>query len=365
MKRKTILWALMVLVLTGMTNCNKSSQKSTTNECEEQQHKQFPDLDLAPEIRARLDAMDTTIVFPEWIENDEEKIFYIENLVLSSPVSPSELLALRPIHDLDPQEENYNRMSDRMKDAVRMANQFMRMQYVARSLEPEDELQWAVAVKRMLTKYAEQYDTDEDQALQDLLISMGHLECGTQRQINQYTYIASSVEYYRTIAAYRDWLTKAPLGMLDMFTEEFVAWVRMNNARHSAYVNIRRAGCYYSALPMEYEGMFAAYARRRMDMLQAEVDVLRKGKTYMQQHPLVRTADWNNYLTDKLHISDEDDPEAYIAREVDRTVNEWLQIRQEIAKYLPKDIGKYYDNITADYHWMITNEDEDVPLDYM
>ena len=304
--------------------------------------------------------------------SEEDSIAYIENHTITSPVTAEQLLSLREVHTLDPEEHLLSLLDKRGKDALRLANRFMRMQYVAMG-DPDDEMQWVKAVGVILAEYAGRYHISEAEALEEMRGSYGYLEAGTQPEINRWVYIEASVDYYKTLLAYKsflDGIRDNPLRSL--LTDEYRAWVRMNHARHEAYTYKRVNTEYYSALPMELEGMFSGCAVYRMQLLDIESDILHTGKMYVLQHPVVKTADWNEYIRQLMSIAEgtEDEEEAdsdrHLVKELDKTVKNWIAARQAVARYLPEEKGTSYDNLTADYHWAITNEKgEEIPEEYI
>ncbi len=171
-----------------MVSCTKSAKQGT----------QFSNLPLSPEIHARLDSMKTKPEIPEGLTK-EEQIAYIENNVLTTPVSVSELLALQPIHTLDPHQRYWEYISDAKWEQFRLMNRFMRMQYVALG-DPMDELRWVIATQVILDDYATPLAITQEQAIDSLLSAAEFLGCGTQYEINQCTYVMSSVEYYKTLS---------------------------------------------------------------------------------------------------------------------------------------------------------------------
>ena len=351
MKRFCCIVSIIAFTL-GVTSCAKSS-----SETEEQAGKPS----LHPLIQARYDALDSVLDIPEDL-TEEQRLVYIENQVLTSPGTADELLALRPIHTLDPDTTRYgNWWSEQRWEQIRLANRFMRMQFVAFG-EPMDEWQWAIAVQKIVADYAAPFDINEEQALDSLYAGADHLCAGTQYQINQCTYVMSSIEYYKTLAAYRSFINQLPESQQALFIEEYAAWNKLNKARFDAYTGIRRANSHYSALPMELEGMYAAYAECRRQILNQEQAVILSGKNYRQQHPVVRTKDWNAYLQSLYNQATDED--STIVQTLDETTKAWIAIRQKIANQLPQPQQTAYDNLTADYHWIITNEHETVPPMY-
>ena len=354
MRANCFLMFAILAVVCGMLSCTTQSQ--------EQQDMQFPDIPLRMTIRNRLAAMDTALVLPDGL-TEEEKVIYIENHVLTTPITAEELLALTPVHDLDPSTEWYEGgWPEEYMEKVCIANRFMRMQYVAYG-DPMDELQWMEAAYAILTEYASSHAITESQALDSMLAGLVHMEAGSQFDMNQWSYVLASVEYYRTLAAYKSLIDAMPEFKKDMFIQEYKAWNKMNKARHKAYVHIRRAGDHYSSLPMEYEAMYAAYATYRRNLLTKENDVVWANKKYNRKHPIVKAEDWEDYLDTKLYRTAEDEDSALV-NEVDQTVRTWFRTRKRIAKNVFSGYQDSYDNLTNDYYWTIIHEAEPMPRGY-
>lgn len=353
-QRLSVSLIVCVLSLGLMTSCAKTPQEETASE-------DAHDMQLSPHISARLDSLYAELEIPEGLTKAEQ-VTYIENHVLTTPISAIELLALQPIHTLDPSERYWDYISDAEWVKIRLMNRFMRMQYVALG-DPMDELRWVDATQIILDEYATPLGITQEQALDSLLSASGYLCCGTQYEINQCTYVMSSVEYYKTLAAYKAFIEHMPKDLQPLLNDEYAAWNKLNKARHNAYVNIVRAGDHYSALPMELEGMYAAYAEKRGQMLDLEKGILSAGEEYSLQHPIIKTADWEQYLQ-TMRNKCADDEALVVVQELDETVRAWISIRQQITKCLTSSVGTSYDNLTADYHWGIVNAEEHVPEMY-
>ena len=278
---------ICISLLGLMTSCTKTAHEESVSE-------DIHDIQLSPLISARLDSMDSKLKIPDGL-TQEEQVTYIENHVLTTPISAIELLALQPLHTLDPGERYWDYITNAEWVKIRLMNRFMRMQYVALG-NPMDELRWVEATQIVLDDYATPLGITQEQAIDSLLSASGYLCCGTQYEINQCTYVMSSVEYYKTLASYKAFIEHMPKDMQPLLFEAYAAWNKLNKARHSAYVNIVRAGDHYSALPMEFEGMYAAYAEKRRQMLNLEKSILSAGEKYSLQHPVVTTMEWEQYL---------------------------------------------------------------------
>ena len=74
-----------------------------------------------------------------------------------------------------------------------------------------------------------------------------------------------------------------------------------------------------------------------------EQSIIRDGKTYSQQGKTVSTAQWDKWIEDEGCETD-------IADQLRTTFARWMKARQTLAKALPEEQGKSYDNMTADIH---------------
>lgn len=367
--KKIIFYFSIVVLFCVMAACSKG--KPAEAEVVEAQElsieDNYPGLDLNPVLRARLEALDTIVKIPAELTEDE-RIIYLENHLLSHSITKEELLALEPVNTLDPDTERYGDewkeeyWTEKDREKTRLVNRFMRMHYVSMG-DPMDELQWAIAVDTMLGEYAAKQHISKEKAMECMSEGANHLEAGTQYEMNMWCYVQASIAYYKTLRAYLTLIDSQLDYKKDLFYDEYKAWVRMNKARHNAYVNIRRAGDHYSALPMEYEGMYAAYADYRTKLLQMEDDILWLNKTYKRKHPVMTDADWQNYLDHRLFRL-ADDGDAPIIEEVDQSVREWIKMRQRIAKNAFSQAQESYENLTSDYYWVIIHEAEPMPGGY-
>lgn len=314
---------------------------------------------------------DSLVAIPRLLEQ-EDSIAASENAAIEAKatITAEDLLALRPVHSLERDSDIIMRVIVAPDKGLRLANQFMRMHYAAGGA-PDNELVWVEAVQKMFADYCKKHKCTEDQTWIDFMDGIDFLAGGTQPEINRYCYVTASVEYYKTLAAYKSFLDDIKdCRLRALLLEEYQAWNEMNGARQAVFANIRMAGQHYSALPMNFEGNYAAQAFYRRELLETEKRIIMEAAPYELQHEVVTTADWNEYLEQRLFYrpgaadeGDEDHDQA-IARHLDRCVKDWLATRHAITKYLPEPKATCYDNVTADYHWVITNEAEVVPKGY-
>lgn len=299
----------------------------------------------------------------------EDSIAFIENeRFKDGPVSVEDLLGLAEIHTIMPYEDA--EMTRRDSAALQQMNRFMRMQHVALG-DPDNELHWVEAVNRSLDGYCKEFGVDRDTAFKDMVRSVGHYEAGSQWQMNQWCYFMSSLAYYRTIDAYRQLLEDVDDGHLrDLLLEEYRCWVILNQERHEVYVEVQRCGEHYSALPMELEENYEACVSHRRADLAIERSILLEGGTYQQKHPVVRSAEWDAYLKNSLwwpvgyEEGSGENESAELILKFKRDVEKWLDARHAITKALPAAQGEAYDRVTADYHWVIVNDAEEVSEEY-
>ena len=302
----------------------------------------------------------------------EDNIAVIENAAIEAKatIAAEDLLALLPVHSLESDSDIIMRVLVAPDKGLQLANRFMRMHYAAGG-SPDNELVWVEAVQMTFDNYCKKHKCTKDQAWMDFMDGIAFLADGTQPEINRHCYVMATVEYYRALEANKALIDGVKDARLrDLLMEEYRAWNEMNGYRQAAFVNIRMAGQHYSALPMVFEGNYAAQAICRKELLEAKKRIILGGASYELQHEVITTADWNEYLEQRLFSrpgaadeGDEDHDQA-IARHLDRCVKVWLTTRQAVTKYLPESKATCYDNVTADYHWVIVNEAEVIPEGY-
>jgi hypothetical protein len=95
-----------------------------------------------------------TVTVPEGITG-EDSITYIENVVLKDHITVSDFLELAEVHELEKRLFLYHDSisTPRDKAAMRLANRFMRMHFVAISGNAISKLQWAMAVNAVLDTF--------------------------------------------------------------------------------------------------------------------------------------------------------------------------------------------------------------------
>ena len=322
-----------------------------------------------------------TVTVPEGITG-EDSIAYIENAVLKDYISMSDFLELAEVHELEDRLFLYHDSiaTPRDKAAMRLANRFMRMHYVAISGNAESKLQWAMAVDAILDTFrVEVPSLPKDSALNEIIRVADKYSSGSQSELNFQCYIHSSIDYYRTIEAYRQWIQAVPTDIRPLVKEEYEAWHDLNSARFTLWEEVSYRQEWYSMKPMELEGYRENLSSNRRAELEVERDIILNGKPYQQKGKTVTAKEWEQWIADssvpedyeelkKMGDTDHLPSDSVVADRVNSlksTFSRWLKARQALAAALPKEQGDSYDYLTADIHSRMVGKLEDIiPYDY-
>ena len=158
--------------------------------------------------------------------------------VLKDHISMNDFLELAEVHQLEDRLFLYHDSiaTPRDKAAMRLANRFMRMHYVAISGNAESKLQWAMAVNAVLDTFRVSVPSlPKDSALNEIIRVADKYSSETQSEMNFQCYIHSSIDYYRTIEAYRQWIQAVPSDIRLLAQEEYEAWHDLNSARFTLW----------------------------------------------------------------------------------------------------------------------------------
>lgn len=321
-----------------------------------------------------------TVVVPDGITG-EDSVAYIENAILQSPITASDLLSLAEVHSVEDRLCKYNDF-ERAKEypeyadeflathrdsaAMRLANRFMRMgNLVNMNGNANDMLQWAVAVNAALDTFRVAVPSvPSDSVLDEIVRVTDKFSSQTQTEMNFQCYVEATVDYYRTIEAYRQWLLAVPSGLKSLMQEEYEAWYDLNEARFAFWHSVSYTQEWYSMKPMEIEGYYENLSCNRRAELEVERSIVLEGKPYSQKGTTVTTQQWDEWIAEhsvpedieflREHGNEDRIPsDSLVAVHVDvlrSSFSRWLAARQAIAAALPKEQGTCYDNLTADIH---------------
>ena len=324
----------------------------------------------------------------------EDSIAYIENAVLKSNISAEDLLGLAEVHSVEDRLFDYNNeekaadnpeyakehiVTHRDSSALRLVNRIMRMnELVKQNGKANDKLQWAVAVNAAIdTFFVEEPTIRKDQAFEEIERVTSKFSSDTQSEMNFISYIYATLDYYKTIEAYRQWLQAVPKDIRALAQEEYEAWHDLNDARFNLWNDVSYRREWYSMKPLEIEGYYTNLSENRRAELNVERDIILNGKLYKQKGQTVTAKEWEKWIADNSVPEDLDMMEKNDTRipsdsiVTDRvntlktTFARWLKARQDLAAVLPKEQGDSYDYLTADMHSRMTGKLEAIiPYDY-
>lgn len=317
-----------------------------------------------------------TVTVPEGMTG-EDSVAFIENTVLKGQISVSDYLALAEVHELEERLFDYNDSlaSFRDKAALRLANRFMRMHYVAISGDAQSKLQWAMAVNAVIDTFLVAVPSlPKDSALNEMIRVADKFSSETQSELNFQCYIHSSLDYYRTIEAYRQWIQEVPADIRPLAEEELEAWHDLHSARFTFWEDVSYTQEWYSMKPMEIESYRMNLSSNRRAELEVERGIVLSGKPYRQKGKTVTAKEWEQWIIDHSVPEDIDDlikmgdtdripSDSLVADRVNAlksAFERWLKARQALAAALPKEQCDSYDGMTADIHSRMIGKLEDI-----
>lgn len=325
-----------------------------------------------------------TVVVPEGLTG-EDSIAYIENMIVKSPISATDLLRLAEVHTVqdrlfhcyeeagcpvyDPYSREDHQTERRDSAAMSLANQLIRMaELVNLNGDANDKLQWAVAVNAAIDSFHVAVPSlPIDSVISDISRVVSKFSNDTQSELNFIAYVDGTVDYYRTIEAYRQWLSEVPSNLKSLMQNEYVAWHNFNEARFAFWRDVSYNQEWYSMKPMEIEGYYENLSANRRAELEEERSIILEGKPYFQKGKTVASSQWEKWITD---YSVPEDIE-YLRNEFwkDRipndsivnnrvnalksTFSQWIEARSAIVKALPQEQSRWYDNMTTDIFYRL------------
>ena len=325
-----------------------------------------------------------TVMVPEGYTG-EDSIAYIENAVLKSNFTVEDLLGLAEVHFVEDRLFDYNNeekaednpeyakehiVTHRDSSALRLINRIMRMnELVKQNGKANDKLQWAIAVNAAIDTFLVNEPTiRKDQAFEEIERVMSKFSSDTQTEMNFISYIYATLDYYRTIDAYRQWLQAVPKDIRQLAQEEYEAWHDLNDARFNLWNDVSYTREWYSMKPLEIEGYYTNLSENRRAELDVERDIILNGKIYRQKGETVTAKEWEKWIADNsmpedLEMLEKNDtriPSDSIVTDrvntLKTTFARWLKARQDLAAALPKEQDDSYDYLTADMHSRMTGK---------
>ena len=301
-----------------------------------------------------------TVVVPKGLTG-EDSIAYIENMIVKSPISATDLLRLAEVHTVqdrlfhcyeeagcpvyDPYSREDHQTERRDSAAMSLANQLIRMaELVNLNGDANDKLQWAVAVNAAIDSFHVAVPSlPIDSVISDISRVVSKFSNDTQSELNFIAYVDGTVDYYRTIETYRQWLSEVPSNLKSLMQNEYVAWHNFNEARFAFWRDV-------------------SYNQEWYSMMEEERSIILEGKPYFQKGKTVASSQWEKWITD--HSVPEDieylrnefwkdriPSDSIVNNRVNTlksTFSQWMEVRKAIVKALPQEQSKWYDKITSD-----------------
>ena len=322
-----------------------------------------------------------TVIVPEGLTG-EDSIAYIENMIVKSPIAATDLLGLAEIHTVqdrlfhcyeeagcpvyDPYSREDHQTERRDSAAMSLANRLIRMAYIVNiNGDANDKLQWAIAVNTAIDSFHVAVPSlPLDSVIPDINRVVNKFSNDTQSEMNFIAYVDATVDYYRTIEAYRRWLSDVPSNLKSLMQNEYVTWHNFNEARFAFWRDVSYNQEWYSMKPMEIEGYYENLSTNRRAELGIERSIILEGNPYYQKGKTVTSAQWEQWIIDHSVPEDID----YLKNEfwedripsdslvMDRvntlkySFSRWMKARKAIAAAIPKQQGISYDNLTTDIY---------------
>lgn len=246
----------------------------------------------------------------------------------------------------------------------------------------EDGIAWALALNENVQEYSRRLDRSileekaEDAAVRAIEDLVDIYAAGNQPELNTYTYVTSILEIYKTTNEYiRIMRFRYDEPLAGLLYKEYRAWFDLNNAASGIMSFHTYAAAGYSAMPMEINLTFAYWSEQRHKELLVEKDTFWKyhwepfesdcrnvsQKRFLKLiryfrsltiDTIVKTnaKDWNlkksEYAYDRLDGNFDFDKISEMARLYEEAYCNWLTVREEIARLLPKEQGRSYREAT-------------------
>ena len=220
--------------------------------------------------------------------------------------------------------------------------------------------------------------------------------CGTQSEINTACYVGSILEHFKTLNAYYDFIESIDDYKQDsdwdvqskaLYYREFKEWFDLNNAVNGIMYFYTYAAARYSALPMDINSTFERWSKERHCELQYESGIYSSfdWQPFQSNANTISTQKFEellSYIKSKTQndvveeVNSELDDMGYTHERVDgqfdfckiaemvgyyeTALNNWREVRKQIALMLPKEKRKSYREITRQMHTRLYNDLSDL-----
>lgn len=264
------------------------------------------------------------------------------------------------------------------------------MQMVQLVLTADDDWAWMLAMNESIEEYNCRLGRSIG-SVEAATLAIEELNntyyAGNQPEMNTASYVESILEHYKAVYAYHeliDYIGDDDTCLKALYYREFCHWFDINHSIYGIMVRYTYGAAGYSALPLDINSTFGAWSKARTDEVEIERNIL----SYWQWKPFSSDAGKiTEKKFDKLlkflksrtresvakkmasdwYYSDYD--EAYekaglfdfdhfykVLDDYIPAIEGWRQVREEIARYLPKEKQKSYREITRQIHTRLYND---------
>ena len=176
--------------------------------------------------------------------------------------------------------------------------------------------------------------------------------CGWQPGMNMNASVDGLLDFYRVHSMYDRMMTcQESDEMRDLVWKEYCAWNKLNSTMYLLLCGYTAANAYYSFAPVDLNLMFEDWSDKRVKELQLELAVLSGEKVRCKRTGNVNRIDFHSLKTFYMQNSDPSFIEA-----IERYLNEWVEIRNQISLNLTGRQNKQYCRITDNVYMRIFDD---------
>ena len=264
------------------------------------------------------------------------------------------------------------------------------MQMVQLVLTPDDDWAWMLAMNESIEEYNCRLGRSIG-SVEAATLAIEELNntyyAGNQPEMNTASYVESILEHYKAVYAYHeliDYIGDDDTYLKALYYREFCHWFDINHSIYGIMVRYTYGAAGYSALPLDINSTFGAWSKARTEEVEIERDILSywRWKPFSSDAGKITEKKFDKLLkflksrtresvAKKLasdwYYSDYD--EAYekaglfdfdhfhkMLDDYIPAIEGWRQVREEIARYLPKEKQKSYREITRQIHTRLYND---------
>lgn len=173
--------------------------------------------------------------------------------------------------------------------------------------------------------------------------------CGWQPGMNMNASVDGLLDFYQVHSMYDRFMAcQESVDMRDLIWKEYCAWNRLNSTMYLLLCGYTAANAYYSFAPVDFNITFEDWSAQRVKELQQELAVMSGEKTRCRRTGAVNNIDFHSL---KKFYMENSDP--YFIEAIERYLNEWVEIRNQISLNLARRQNKQYCRITDNAYMRI------------